>query len=117
MSDCFQHLPSIQIIPRILNQYICCQTDKPIPKIFEQHEIFELDEFISAIFFREYIVELQEFTFNLLTLSVVFDLHMLNPTMNRGVPRKTSCFIIINRIFMCTFVQLIQQLTAKLLVK
>ena len=70
--------------------------NKPIPKIFEQREVFELDESVSAIFFGEYIVELQEFMFNLLTLSVVFDLHMLNPTMNRGVSKEASCFIIIS---------------------
>ena len=69
--------------------------DKPIPKIFEQRGIFGLDESISTIFFREYIVELQESTFNLLALPVVFDLHMLNPTMDRGVPREASCSIII----------------------
>ena len=70
--------------------------DKSISKIFEQHGIFELDEFISIIFFRKYIVELQKFMFNLLTLSVVFDLHMLNLTMNRGVSREISHFIIIS---------------------
>ena len=69
--------------------------NKFISKIFEQHEIFELDEFISVIFFRKYIVELQEFMFNLLALPVVFDLHMLDLTMDRGVSRETSCFIII----------------------
>jgi hypothetical protein len=70
--------------------------NKPISEFFEQCEIFELDEFISIIFFEEYIVELQEFTFNLLMLSVVFDLHMFNPTMYREIPRETSCFIIIS---------------------
>ena len=70
--------------------------NKSISKIFEQHEIFRLDEFISIIFFEEYIVELQEFMFNLLALPVVFDLHMLNLTMNREVFRETSCFIIIS---------------------
>ena len=70
--------------------------NKPISKIFEQHRVFELDESISVIFFRGYIVELQEFMFNLLALPVVFDLHMLDLTMNRGVPRKAPCFIIIS---------------------
>ena len=70
--------------------------NKPISKIFEQHEVFELDEFISVIFFRKYIVELQEFMFNLLALPVVFDLHMLDSTMNRKIVRETSCFIIIS---------------------
>ena len=70
--------------------------NKSISKIFEQHEIFRLDEFISIIFFEEYIVELQEFMFNLLALPVVFDLHMLNPTMNREVSKEASCFIIIS---------------------
>ena len=67
-----------------------------ISKFFEQHGIFGLDEFISSIFFREYIDELQEALFNLLALPVVFDLHMLNPTMNRGIPRKAPSFIIIS---------------------
>ena len=70
--------------------------NKPISKIFEQCEVFELDESVSAIFFREYIVELQEFMFNLLTLSIVFDLHMFDSTMNREISRETSCFIIIS---------------------
>ena len=70
--------------------------NKPIPKIFEQREVFELDESVSAIFFGEYIVELQEFTFNLLALPVVFDLHMLDLTMNREVSREAPCFIIIS---------------------
>ena len=70
--------------------------NKSISKIFEQHEIFWLGEFVSSIFFGEYIVELQEAVFNLLVLSVVFDLHMLNLTMDRGIPRKTPSFIIIS---------------------
>ena len=70
--------------------------NKFISKIFEQHRVFELDESVSIIFFREYIVELQEFMFNLLALSVVFDLHMLDLTMNREIVRETSSFIIIS---------------------
>ncbi len=70
--------------------------DKLISKFFEQCEVFELGESVSIIFFRGYIVELQESSFNLLALPVVFDLHMLNPTMDREIPRKTSSFIIIS---------------------
>ena len=70
--------------------------NKPISKIFEQCGIFELGEFISAIFFEGYIVELQESMFNLLALPVVFDLHMLNLTMDREVSREASSFIIIS---------------------
>ena len=69
--------------------------NKPIPKIFEQHGVFGLGESVSAIFFGEYIVELQESMFNLLVLPVVFDLHMLNLTMNKGVPREAPYSIII----------------------
>ena len=67
-----------------------------ISKFFEQHGIFGLDEFISSIFFREYIDELQEALFNLLALPVVFDLHMLNPTMDRGILRESPSSIIIS---------------------
>ena len=67
-----------------------------ISKFFEQHEIFGLDEFVSSIFFRGYINELQEASFNLLALPVVFDLHMLNLTMNRGILREPPSFIIIS---------------------
>ena len=70
--------------------------NKPIPKMFEQCGIFEFGESVSAIFFREYIVELQESTFNLLALPVVFDLHMLNLTMNRWIPREAPSSIIIS---------------------
>ena len=70
--------------------------NKSISKIFEQCRIFELGEFVSVIFFGEYIVELQEFMFNLLALPVVFDLHMLDPTMNREIIRETLSFIIIS---------------------
>ena len=70
--------------------------NKPISKFFEQHGVFGLGESISVIFFEEYIVELQESMFNLLALPVVFDLHMLNLTMNREVPREALSFIIIS---------------------
>ena len=70
--------------------------DKPIPKFFEQCGVFGLGESVSAIFFGGYIVELQESMFNLLALPVVFDLHMLNPTMNRGILREPLSFIIIS---------------------
>ena len=70
--------------------------NKPISKFFEQRGVFGLGESVSTIFFGEYIVELQESMFNLLALPVVFDLHMLNPTMNRGIPREALSSIIIS---------------------
>ena len=70
--------------------------NKSISIFFEQCGVFGLGESVSIIFFEGYIVELQESMFNLLALSVVFDLHMLNLTMNRGVSREAPSFIIIS---------------------
>ena len=67
-----------------------------IPKCFEQHGVFWLGESVSDIFFGGYIVELQESTFNLLALPVVFDLHMLDLTMDRGIVREALSSIIIS---------------------
>ena len=67
-----------------------------ISKCFEQCGIFQLGESVSGIFFGGYIIELQEAPFNLLALPVVFDLHMLNLTMDRGIPRKAPSSIIIS---------------------
>ena len=109
--DSFQHTPSIRTL---FGDEIGCHMNEVIPKIFEFRGVLRLGEPISSILFRGYIVELQEATFNLLALPVVFNLHMFNPTMGSGIPRKAPSPIIIG-VYYSGLVGEITESVAKLL--